>query len=744
MIHRCVAFELLASTLYRPSFGTPVLVLVLVLVMAGAVLAARRERFWWPLMLRLVAVVALGWVLLGQSAIQPGKPADAVPPRLTVLIDWSQSMDEQDAVLSPNTPPVTRLRAIDSTYLSDDVLARLRNTAYVELIPFDEQLRPNSPYWLSPQGPSTAIYRAVSQVDADATLILSDGNDTTRQSALSTPNRAGRLYAVPVGTPRSAPDLAIQAWPESDRLFEDQSTTITASVQQNGFKGEQAVVELLLEGTVVDSIPLTLDQRATTTRFSVTPPLEVGRTVQSNQYTARIRLAEGEEVYPDNNFEDVFIQTSRGQIRVLMLEGEPYWDTRSLGRLVTSHPRFDLTAIYGFGDRRRSQLIGEAVDASIDPIRQLDTFDIVILGRQVQRLVDPGFGKRLADYARGGGAVVFARGQPYAFEAGQDFDAWFAMTQQIDSISPVEWAEPVLGEMRVRLAEATDTRGPLAGLKEGEVLTRLPGMIAATRIDGRKSASLVMLEQASTDGPAMAAMTSLRTGSGITMAVLTEGLWRWELLPGVQAQDDQARTVYGALWVRALQWLASGGEFLPGQDIALSADRLTAELDETINLRISTRYVETEGVAFELVATHSDGTSEPLSPAISDTSGTYTAAFTPKQAGVYTVGLTTPGRADLIEPGQALTTRLAVINRSVERRDTSAKPDALKQLVEPTGGKCFRMGEIDPLIDYLQSLQALRGSEDKVDYAFNTWPVFALIAGCLGLEWILRRRMGLR
>ena len=99
---------------------------------------------------------------------------------------------------------------------------------------------------------------------------------------------------------------------------------------------------------------------------------------------------------------------------------------------------------------------------------------------------------------------------------------------------------------------------------------------------------------------------------------------------------------------------------------------------------------------------------------------------------------------DSFDPSQPLTTRLAAIDRSPERSDTSARPDALKQLVEPTGGVCMSIGEIEPLIDYLQSLQALRGSEDTVDYAFNTWPVFALIAGCLGLEWILRRRMGLR
>jgi hypothetical protein len=736
--------SLLATTLYRPSMAWAVIILVLFVVALSGILTARRERQWWPLALRVVAVVALGWVLLGHSETRPGIPGDAAPPRLTVLIDWSESMAEQDAVVSPSTPAVARIKAVSDAYLSDETLARLREAAEVELLPFDEQIRPNSPYWLTPTGTSTALYRAIAQTNADATLILSDGHDTTRQGPPSNLTKAGRLFAVPVGTPRSAPDLALQAWPDSDRLFEDQSTTITASIQHNGFAGTKAFVELLNEGETIETKTLTLDQRSTTARFTVTPPLETGRTTQANHYTARIRLAIGQEAYPDNNAEDVFIQTSRGQIKVLLLEGEPYWDTRSLARLVTSHPRFDLTAVYAYGKERRTRLIGQTIDPTVDSVTALDTFDIVILGRQVQRLVDKGFGDRLVDFVRGGGAVVFARGQPTAFESGQVFDDWFAMARSIDSVSPVDWAEPVLGEMRVRLGDTKDPRGPLAGLQEGEVLTRLPGMLAATRIDGRKTASLVLLEQQSQDGPAMAAMTSLRVGSGVSMAVLTEGLWRWELLPGVDETDSEIESIYGVLWVRALQWLASGGNFLPGQDIALEADRVTAELNQPINIKISTRYVETNDLDLQLTATRSDGTSEQLTPTLSDTAGTYTASFTPQQAGVYTVRLTTPDRPDLVEADQPLTTRLAVIERSQERRDTSARPEALKQLVEPTGGQCLDLGEIDPLIGYLQSLQALRGSEDTVDYAFNTWPVFALIAGCLGLEWILRRRMGLR
>ncbi len=734
---------LLAESLYRPPFDLGWSLLFFFIVLAALIFVVRRERTRWTPALRLLGLAGLAYLLLGPSATEPVPPTDSQPPRLAVLADTSASMAQMDAAADAEDAPTSRIQAVADAWLNDERLNELRQVADVEIVWFDEHARAMTDDPLKPNGQATHLIDMLSQVNADATLILSDGHDTTpRRPADFTKSmhRAGRVFAVPVGAPRSSPDLALQAWPTSDRLFEDQTTTITIAWSQRGLDGRAAVIELLHNGEVIDRQPITLDQSSAEQAFEVAPELPAGQTVAAHHYRARITLADGDEAYPDNNAEDLFIQVSRGRVKVLLIEGEPYWDTRSLARLVGSHPRFELTAVYGFGEVRRSRIFGGSIDPGTDPTLDLSPFDIVVLGRRAERRVQPGFARALIKHVRNGGAVVFARGQPFS----QDNSHGRELLEAIEPISPVAWAEPVVGDMRVRLGESTDARGPLTDLGDSAVLSRLPGMLAATRIEGRKTASLVLLEQSASDeGPALAALTTLRVGSGVVMAVLTEGLWRWELLPGV-GDDAQAESVYGVFWVRAMQWLASGGAFLPGQDIALEADRLGIEPGEAVTLTVSTRYIETEDLDLQLQAIDNTGKTQQLELEPGQTPGRYAASFTPTDPGVYTFELSAPGRDDLIEPDRPLATRLAVVERSAERRDTSARPDVLKRLTEPTGGRCLGLDESRPLLDYLQSLQVLDGPQPRVDYDFNTWPVFAWIAGCFGLEWMLRRRSGLR
>ncbi|MEO0476696.1 MAG: hypothetical protein AAF085_12120, partial [Planctomycetota bacterium] len=136
--------SLLADTLYRPGILVGIIVIVLVVVVLCGCFAMRRERRILPSALRLIAVLALGWVLLGYSQTTPSPSGTATLPKLSILVDSSLSMAEQDAVVSPDSPAVARLQAVSDAYFSEAILSQLRAVADVEINAFDDQVQPAS------------------------------------------------------------------------------------------------------------------------------------------------------------------------------------------------------------------------------------------------------------------------------------------------------------------------------------------------------------------------------------------------------------------------------------------------------------------------------------------------------------------------------------------------------------------------------------------------------------------------
>lgn len=728
---------LLATLFFRPPLGWLVTVLVLALIV-GVVLwqAVLQRRGRWALLMRLVAVVLLGWTLLGPSTFETAGLPDPALPKLVLLVDTSASMAQEDVALPGEAGAVSRLDALRATWLSQATLDRLRAEAEVELVAFDQQIWPTLTPSLEAVGKATHLHDAAARFREQTLVVLSDGHDTSNAAQVPPAARSdGVAFGVPVGATQGTPDVSLQAWARSDRLYDGQSTQIEAQVYQRGLAGQSASVELLHHGVVVATRPLVLDTPLQQVAFDVQPELSPRTPTQVHLYTCRVVTSAYDEAYTANNHEAVFIQVTREKTRVLLVEGEPSWDTRALGRLMGAHPGFDLTAVYALGDRRRVTVRGETVtDARLLEPGTLARFDVVVLGQGIDRLVDLAWAAALAGYVEAGGAVVFAKGRPI-----QPTDARRrAMLDTLESISPAQFGERTSADLRLAVSEAA--RGnPLTELGGDEVISRLPGMVAATRVAGRQAASVVLLEDAG-GGPDSAAVSTLRVGQGVTMAVLSEGLWRWELLPTSLAQYD---SVYAVFWTRAMQWLASGGAFLPGQDVGLSLDRLTVQPGGTVDAEVTMRYAALQDVRPTLRLIGPDGSAMELATSSDHAGGLGRVRLAPEQLGVYRVELTVPGRPDLVDPAHPITAHFSVVDRSPELRDTAARPEVLQALAESRGGRCLGLDEVEPLIEHLRELRATRSAEEVAVYRFAGWPIFVMVLGGLGIEWLVRRRGGL-
>ncbi len=786
--------------------------------------------------LRLIALAGVLLLLAGPSVVEPVTQHETQPV-IVILADSSASMNEADASLPtasarpPNggadeasaTLKVTRWEAIARTWLDPLLQLRLSQRAQLQTLSFDKETRPlpqGTALSLLPQGHETRIFAALSQATGLAAqapetpaqasspsegkpqastspsgliVLLSDGRDTQRgfdEALLAKIAAAGwRIWCVPVGQATASPDLSLTAWAEADRLFPGETTTIHATVSQRGLDDARVTVQLFQDDQLIASQPLALQgQPSATTRFTISPDARDQAPGLAGLHDYRVQVVPlAAERQTANNARHVFVQVVRERIGILLLEGQPYWDTRFLSRVLGRDAQVALTSVMALGDGRfivtRPELPapgvatfapadGEVASTELaELLDNLNAFDVVILGRGIERFF-PGDGaeKLVAFVQDHGGALVLARGP--AFDDATPQGAKAAAILQ--PVLPVTWGRESLYAMELRLTPM-DLRHPLmrnaglAGDQAADTLARLPHMLAARQVLRAKPGVAILLSQkaiAPLDGnrptfgadQLMPALALGNAGRGRVLAVLFDGMWQWAFLPDAQRRFD---SIYHAFWTAAVRDLALGGETLPGGEVSMALDRLAAQPGEAVTVTITTRDVMPATFAPRLRLTLPDGTRQTLLPQrAGQQATTFTASFEPTLEGVYQVDLLLPeqdtpdakpqaGTGTQEEPGEQgvsqprQTLKLAVADRNVELRDTSANPALLAAIAQATGGRVLGLQQADALLAEAAQVVATRREGQRHRYAIGQPPlIVAIFIGFFGY-WFLRRQWGL-
>jgi hypothetical protein len=728
-----------SQIVFDPIVPAPVVALI------GLVLLALTIRVYWrvgaglggarKVALLLFRVAGLGLLLL--LLLQPSERQTLPPPtrdRVTLVgLDSSLSMNQHDA---------GNLRRIDAAKnLLEDAGALTRDgqpaDGDLRLFEFSDDARPlqKSVYNLVPTGKTTRFDKSINTMlstpDAseavNALVLLTDGHDFEMvnpvKTGLAAHARQTPIYAVALGRQGKVRDVAVRITGYQPYCYVKQKAHVSATLRLVGCELEDLTVQLLRAGQVLQTKHVNAQQaQELPVEFEVAEP-------ETGQYEYEVRvLPLPDEVDTANNSAITYLNVIDQQIRVLLLEGDPYWDTTFLQRSLMRNDKFDVDALIQFGSKRVRAIRKTPAAGELHAPRTLDEFaayDVVILGRAVDSLLasDGGATNLLDQYVNErGGTVIFSRGPAFNQGGGGELE-------------PVIWGDSARDH--VRLDATAEGRGlaPFRALRDGEGgIEALPELVAGRSPKETKPLAATFAAATSRDGGAPeAAMVHRRYGRGQVVSMGVDGLWRWEL----NAKADSANSAFDRFWDQMILWLLAGRDFIPSKQFSFRPSSANVLLGESVYFRLVLRQPDPKVKSVPVTVYYGEAPAGRVNLApLATSAGRLSAEFLPEHTGRYRAVVDLPD-------GTTQESRFIVYTENLEETEVATDALFLRRLCESSGGRLLEPAELPKLLKELNTQKADQTPKIVLRPIWNSASIFYLAGLLFGLDWYLRRRWGL-
>lgn len=712
-------------------------------------------------MLPLVVLLNPQWV--ENLPPPPGKPL------LTVLVDRTASMATSDVASEDTAPLQTRFAM--ATDWTNRVAATLGEDIEVRVRTFSDSSAEVPLSALAQQTPDATITDLAATLEGalgedrpqgQALLLVSDGIDTSAAPGVRLRDVADKAKAfnVPIltrtlGTQQEAQDLELVVGISQELAFVQQRIPVTFQLRYTGNRPAQTQVSLSLHGETIESQDVTLRPGSTGQAIFYVSQPESGL----YRYRAEAKPIPG-EVTELNNVATLLLRVVDEPVRVLLLEGKPYWDTKFLVRTLSADQSMELVSVVQVAPgrllERRISLASppknttdgqEAADGEVAEKganntiapqaenqweihadarsfladkQRLAGFQIVVLGRNTESFLTDEAVVELRRWVQSGeGSLVCFRGPPTS-----------QISQRLGAMLPVRWS--VAGESHYR-AEFTETGEALNWLpEEAGRLSSLPSLAASSEPGELKPLATVLV---SSQGDHAPLFTYRPEGKGRVVVIEGAGMWRWAFLSPNHQQHDE---VFGTLWRSLIRWLVSNVGLLPGETIALRPDAVTFRSTQPATATLLLR--EDAWDEPPLVTLTGEELSEPVqaTPLPQDASGgVYRVSFGKLPAGSYVAETSA-------DAGQSVRTTFEVTENIKERLAIAARPDVMAELANRSGGLVLTTGDPQAVATAFEQ-HWVRSRPERVmrTAAWDRWWLLLGIFGVWATTWGVRRWSGL-
>ncbi|MGA2066847.1 MAG: VWA domain-containing protein [Thermoguttaceae bacterium] len=729
-------------------------------------LAGRRR---WTVLGLMAAAAAVPLVVLLNPTWLQRVPPPPGRPLLTLLLDRSASMATADAA-----GQATRYRA--GAEIAATVARRLGDRYEVRLRTFAQDSQPAALEGLAgqpPDGPATDFGAAIdSALDeqcphGQCLVLLSDGIPTAgpaerlRQAAARAKALAAPVYTITLGGRAGVRDLEVALRAPQEMAFVHQQVPVAVEVRQRGNLGPSTRLVLRLDGKEIDRRTVKLVPNATVeeTVFVTQPAAGLYR------YEIAAEPLPG-EVTTLNNTATLLLRVIDQPVRVLLLEGKPYWDTKFLVRTLAMDESVDLTSVVQLAPGRLLRrtiargtpakqpppkaapgaksgggadpkptpstpddqwTIAKDVGGLLTDPATLGSYQIVILGRSAEVfLTDEALARLKKWLTDDEGALVCFRGPPSS-----------QINQRLGELMPVRWVPGSPARLRVNLTEEGLAARWIGSASQDDSLAAMPALATGLRPE-QKPYLATILAAGTSGGQTVPMITYQPVGSGRVVAVEGAGMWHWALLPPQHQDRDE---VYGALWRSLVRWLVAKVGLSPSQRWAVQTDKVTFHTGEDAAATLLVRETARPNLPLRLeLSAGGPGAAQsiPCRP-WGNAPGQYRAELGRLPEGRYQVRLAGADKDDV-----SATAMFDVRGDLQERLEVAAQPETMRWIAEQSGGAVLESADPDAVArQFDQHLSRTRPERIARTTSWDHWWVLVGAFGLWALTWGLRRAGGL-
>jgi len=687
-------------------------------------------RVKWLIYGLMAATLALPLLVLLNLTWIESVPPPAGKPVVQVLVDASASMATEDVEgKSRYQAAVDVVREAESE-LSGQFDFRIQT--------FGQATKPASQGELDAGDASenetnvAAAIRAVLKEDVvqgQSILLLSDGVhnvgavadvvDAAKQArAMAVP-----LFAAPLGGDVGIKNVAVAPRSPQELGFVGQPVQTIANVDTVGVVGQRLKVELWYAGQAIQT------QEVQVTTENQGKPCEAmfelaQETPGLFSYELRVTPLQGEATLMDNRA-PLLLRVLDRKIKILLIEGKPYWDTKFLVRRLAADPAVELTSVIRMAESRYMKRTVQAVGSDqgsaaegTDIIRDVDQIlsadaladvQILVLGRNAEYFLSDDSLAAVKNWiSREGGSLVCARGAPTA-----------QVSQRLNQILPVSWDAGRENRFRVSMTSQGKDLRWLANFSDKDVLGAMP--------------SLATVSTARSYQP---------YGAGRTVVVEGAGMWRWALMA---PQHEDKEQVYETLWRSLLRWLVSRAGLSPGENIALQPDRISYESGAEATATMLIRPTKVKEPPKIMVTGKNDAGEtifeKQFQPRpLGDDPGTYRINFGELEPARYSANPV----ESLTGVGGNVQSAFVVRDRWDEKLHLDAKPELMKRIADVSGGQVLEQADAESFSSQFEAhLKQARPPKYRRIPMWDRWWILSAILLLWGCCWVVRRKSGL-